>query len=72
MDDDPLGLDPETMRELGYRTVDPGDAYRLDGDSFLAAVSGHRPTLESAHRILGAHDASDAKRGRPPSPPGRW
>lgn len=22
MDEDPLGLDPETMRRLGYRTVD--------------------------------------------------
>jgi MFS family permease len=42
-------------------------SYELDRDSFLTAVTGHSPTLESVHTVVREHEARDARRGAPPS-----
>jgi hypothetical protein len=64
---DPLGVDTETMRRLGYRTVDllvdwprTGDVvaqtsarlYALGKHDFLAAATGHPASAGSAERVV--------------------
>ncbi len=44
----------------------PVTAYRLDRESFLTAVTGHSPTLESAHRVVHEHEERDARRDTAP------
>jgi hypothetical protein len=39
---------------------------RLDRESFLTAVNGHVPTLESALQVVSDHEARDADRDPPP------
>ena len=55
--DDPLGLDPETMRRLGYRTVD----LLVDG---LAGLR-ERPVLRTATPEEMAERVRDAPPGGP-------
>jgi CRP-like cAMP-binding protein len=64
---DPLGVDTQTMRRLGYRTVEllvdrPRTAdvvaqtsarlYALGKHDFLAAVTGHPASARAAERIV--------------------
>lgn len=44
----------------------PVTAMRLDRESFLTAVNGHVPTLESALQVVSDHEARDADRDPPP------
>lgn len=50
---------PRTATARAATTV---TAYRLDRDDFLSAVTGHAPTLDSAHAVVRAHEARDAER----------
>jgi MFS family permease len=40
----------------------PVTAYRLDRESFLTAVTGHRPTMDSADALVREHESRDADR----------
>jgi hypothetical protein len=43
----------------------PVTAYRLDRESFLTAVTGHRPTMDSADAVVRGHENQDAERWGP-------
>lgn len=40
----------------------PVTAFRLDRDLFLTAVTGHRPTMNSANALVDEHESQDADR----------
>ena len=79
--DDPLGLDAEAMRALGYRTVDmlvarltdPADSAVAPGDPRRDARAPVRPAAAGRPRLRGDHRAARARRPalhEPRRPPG--
>ena len=53
-------------RTATARASGPVTAFRLDRDAFLAAVTSHQSTLETAHAVVREHEVRDAGREQPP------
>ena len=62
-----IALLRDDRRTATARAATPVTAFRLDRDAFLGAVTGHHPTLESAHAVVREHEVRDASRDQPPS-----
>ncbi len=63
-----IGLLDDVPRTASVVAESAGRLLRLDGEAFVAAVTGHRPTDDVARMTMGHYRDEDRVRGRPDDP----
>ena len=58
-----IALLHDVPRQASVRTTEDSEVYALDGDQFVAAVTGHAPSMEAAGATIGSYGL-----GRPVQP----